>query len=66
MLTGNFLIDRECPRLPRVVNPCDLETKSNLFKDLESGNGDWAKRSPEFTGVVCRMLRSIPKADGSR
>jgi hemoglobin-like flavoprotein len=49
------------PRIPRVVRPCDLESKRQLFADLESGKGDWAKRSPEFAGVVCRMLRVDPE-----
>jgi len=48
------------PRIPRVVRPCDLESKRQLFADLEAGKGDWAKRSPEFAGVVCRMLRVDP------
>jgi serine/threonine protein kinase len=49
------------PRLPRVINPCDLESKSRVFSELEAGEGDWARRSPEFTGVVCRMLRVDPE-----
>jgi serine/threonine protein kinase len=49
------------PRIPRVVRPCDLEEKRQLFADLESGRGEWAKRSPEFAGIVCRMLRVDPE-----
>jgi serine/threonine protein kinase len=49
------------PRIPRVVRPCDLEAKRQLFADLESGKGEWAARSPEFAGVVCRMLRVDPE-----
>lgn len=49
------------PRIPRIVRPCDLEAKRQLFADLESGKGAWAKRSPEFAGVVCRMLRVDPE-----
>ena len=49
-------------RLPRVVSPCDLEGKRTLFAELESGTGDWVRRSPEFAGVVCRMLRVEPEA----
>jgi serine/threonine protein kinase len=48
------------PRVPRVVRPCDLESKRQLFADLESGKGAWAERSPEFAGIVCRMLRVDP------
>jgi serine/threonine protein kinase len=47
--------------IPRVARPCDLELKRDLFAKLESGKGEWAKRSPEFTGVVCRMLRTDPE-----
>lgn len=50
----------EGPWLPRVVNPCDLQSKPQLFADLEMGMGTWARRSPEFAGVVCRMLRRDP------
>jgi len=49
-------------RIPRVVRPCDFELKRSLFADLEAGKGDWAMRSPQFTGVVCRMLRTEPEA----
>jgi serine/threonine protein kinase len=49
-------------RLPRVVSPCDLERKRTVFAELESGNGEWARRSPEFAGVVARMLRVDPEA----
>jgi hemoglobin-like flavoprotein len=49
------------PRIPRVVRPCDLEAKRELFTDLQAGKGDWAQRSPEFAGVVCRMLRVDPE-----
>jgi serine/threonine protein kinase len=45
-------------RLPRVLSPSDLESKRTLFAELEAGNGEWARRSPEFSGVVCRMLVS--------
>ena len=50
------------PRIPRVTRPSDLELKRSLFKDLESGKGEWAKRSRDFTGVVCPMLRTDPEA----
>ncbi len=46
------------PCLPRVTRPCDLELKRSVFDKLQSGTGDWVKRSPEFAGVVCRMLRT--------
>ena len=49
-------------RLPRVVSPSDLERKRTLFAELESGRGEWARRSPEFAGVVSRMLRVDPEA----
>jgi serine/threonine protein kinase len=49
-------------RIPRVVRPCDLEIKRGLFLSLESGDGEWARRSPQFTGIVCRMLRVDPEA----
>jgi serine/threonine protein kinase len=49
-------------RIPRVVRPCDLEVKRKLFAELEEGKGEWARRSPQFTGVVCRMLRADPEA----
>jgi len=49
-------------RLPRIVSPCDLERKRTLFTELESGKGEWARRSPEFAGVVSRMLRVDPEA----
>ncbi len=48
-------------RIPRVVRPCDLEIKRSLFAELESGKGEWAKRSSQFTGIVCRMLRIDPE-----
>ena len=48
-------------RIPRVVQPCDLEAKRQLFADLEAGKRDWAKRSSDFAGVVCRMLRADPE-----
>jgi hypothetical protein len=46
---------------PHVMNPCDFERKRSLFAELESGNGDWAKRSDPFKGLVCRMLRIDPE-----
>lgn len=49
------------PWIPRVVRPCDFEVKRQLFADLESGKGAWAKRSSDFAGVVCRMLRVDPE-----
>jgi serine/threonine protein kinase len=49
------------PRIPRVISASDLEGKRALFADLESGKGAWAKRSPEFAGVLCRMLRVDPE-----
>ena len=47
--------------IPRVVRPCDLVVKPDLFAELESGKGEWAKRSPQFKGVICRMLRTDPE-----
>jgi hemoglobin-like flavoprotein len=47
-------------RIPRVAAPCDLEGRRRLFADLESGNGRWARRSPEFAGIVSRLLRTDP------
>jgi serine/threonine protein kinase len=47
--------------IPAVVHPCDFEKKRDLFAKLESAEGSWAKRSPEFTGLVCRMLCSHPE-----
>ncbi len=47
-------------RVPRVAAPCDLEGRRRLFADLESGNGRWAQRSPEFAGIVSRLLRINP------
>ena len=35
--------------------------KPDLFAELESGKGEWAKRSPQFKGVICRMLRTDPE-----
>jgi hemoglobin-like flavoprotein len=49
-------------RLPRVSSASDLERKRELFAQLESGRGEWAHRSPEFAGVVSRMLRVDPEA----
>jgi hemoglobin-like flavoprotein len=49
-------------RLPRVSSASDLERKRALFAELESGKGEWARRSPEFAGVVSRMLRVDPEA----
>ena len=45
-----------------MVRPCDFELKRSLFAELEAGKGEWAMRSPQFTGVVCRMLRTEPEA----
>ena len=47
-------------RVPRVGSPCDLEGKRHLFAELESGSGRWARRSPEFAGLVSRLLRTDP------
>jgi serine/threonine protein kinase len=47
-------------RIPAVVRPRDLEVKRRLFAKLESGDGDWAKRSADFRALVCRMLRIKP------
>jgi len=49
------------PHMHRVLHPCDLEFKHQLFASLESGRGGWAERSPEFAGLVCRMLRINPQ-----
>jgi serine/threonine protein kinase len=48
--------------IPLVRRPCDLEVKRDLFDKLQSGTSVWAERSPEFAGVVCRMLRTDPTA----
>jgi len=48
------------PNMRRVLHPCDLEFKHQLFASLEAGRGAWAERSPEFAGLVCRMLRISP------
>jgi len=48
-------------RVPRVRSPCDLESKRQLYDDLQSGSGRWARRSPEFAGFVSRLLRIEPK-----
>ena len=37
-----------------------IESRRRLFTDLESGNGRWARRSPEFAGIVSRLLRTDP------
>lgn len=47
--------------LRRVMHPCDLAFKEQLFASLESGQTTWAKRSAEFTGLVRRMLRIDPE-----
>jgi len=47
-------------RVPRISAPVDLEGKRRLFTELESGNGRWVRRSPEFAGIVSRMLRIDP------
>jgi serine/threonine protein kinase len=47
--------------MPKVVRPCDLEGKRELFIELQEGRGKWAKRSRDFAGVVCRMLRIDPQ-----
>ena len=47
-------------RVPRISAPADLEGKRRFFADLESGRGRWAQRSPEFAGIVSRMLRVNP------
>jgi len=47
-------------KIPRVVHPRDMVDKPELFAYLESGKGAWTKRSPEFSGVVSRMLRQDP------
>jgi hemoglobin-like flavoprotein len=49
------------PRVPRVVRPCDLETKPQVFAELEEGRGAWATRSKEFARVVLPMLRVDPQ-----
>ena len=49
------------PCMPKVVRPCDLEGKRELFIELQEGRGKWAKRSRDFAGVVCRMLRIDPQ-----
>jgi serine/threonine protein kinase len=47
--------------VPRVNCPSDLEQKRPLFRDLESSAGAWARRSPEFAGIVSRLLRTNPE-----
>jgi serine/threonine protein kinase len=47
--------------IPRVNCPRDLEDKRRLFEDLENAKGRWSLRSSEFTGVVCRLLRTDPQ-----
>jgi hemoglobin-like flavoprotein len=46
--------------IPRVVHPADLLHKPAFFEHLDKGEGAWAARSPEFAGVVSRMLRRDP------
>ena len=48
-------------RIPSINRPRDLEDKRQLFKDLETGQGRWAERSRDFSGLVSRMLRTDPK-----
>ena len=45
----------------RVMHPCDLAFKEQLYASLESGRGKWAERSPEFAGLLSRMLRINPE-----
>jgi hemoglobin-like flavoprotein len=47
-------------QIPRVNSPSDLELKRQVFRDLETGKGRWAGRSPELAGIVARMLRTHP------
>jgi serine/threonine protein kinase len=47
--------------LRRVMHPCDLAFKEQLFTGLESGRHRWAERSPEFAGLLRRMLRIDPE-----
>jgi hemoglobin-like flavoprotein/tRNA A-37 threonylcarbamoyl transferase component Bud32 len=48
-------------RIPSVNCPRDLEDKRQLFNDLETAEGRWAKRSRDFSGLVSRMLRTDPQ-----
>jgi serine/threonine protein kinase len=45
----------------RVICACDLGFKEKLYSELQSGRCNWADRSPEFTGVLRRMLRVTPE-----
>jgi serine/threonine protein kinase len=48
-------------QLPRVGCPKDFEEKRGLFARLDSGEGPWAQRAPEFAGLVSRMLKTDPE-----
>lgn len=41
-------------------SPSDLEGKRQFFEALAAGRGRWSLRSPEFAGLVSRMLRIKP------
>ena len=45
----------------RVMHPCDLAFKEQLFAGLESGRYKWAEHSPELAGLLRRMLRVNPE-----
>ena len=47
-------------RVPVVSSPSDLADKRRLFDDLEAGRGKWAQRSPEFAGIVRKLLKIDP------
>ncbi len=47
--------------IKRVMHPCDLGFKERLYSDLESGRWRFAERSPEFAGLLRRMLRINPE-----
>ena len=48
-------------RMPRISAPGRSGSGSAASSpDLESGRGRWAQRSPEFAGIVSRMLRVNP------
>lgn len=48
-------------QLPRVSCPKDFEDKRGLFARLDSGEGRWAQRAPEFAGLVSRLLKTDPE-----
>jgi serine/threonine protein kinase len=45
-------------RLPRVTCPKDFEDKRGLFARLDRGEGRWTERSPDFAGLVSRLVKT--------